>query len=125
MNEETQKTIWVFAGVFIAGMVIGGMIGFSSGVGFNEPKTEIMEYEETEINLNYLNERFNRLETAVINTSTDKCLVLGGVYPVDVNGMPSLYEWDYLVDANKNAFMRVPMWPCLFFPPNQQGERNK
>ncbi len=63
---------------------------------------------------NKLNQRFDRVEKGIINASQDRCDILGGVFPVDTNGMPVIYSTDYLVDENTSTFRRISYWPCFF-----------
>lgn len=107
----TEK--WGMAAMFLLGILLGLVI--ASAFFNNQVKIEAENSLALEVDTNYLDTRFDRIEAGILNASQDKCALLGGKYPIDANG-PTIYQFDFLVDENTNTFQRVPMWPCLFFP---------
>lgn len=62
---------------------------------------------------NYFEERFNRLETGIVNSSQDNCSLVGGLFPLDQNSFPVFYSMDLVVDANRGLKQEVTFWPCV------------
>lgn len=101
----------LFSGL-LAVIIVGLVFSFS-------PEKQV-ESTEQGFDQNYFDNRFDRLELGVLSSSQDKCSLLGGVFPVDVNSSPMIYEFDFPLDQNAGTFQRLVMWPCLFFPKSLQ-----
>lgn len=87
----------------------------------SQPKVEIVEYKELEIDLNYfektLESKLRPIREAIIVSSADLCASNGGLWLFNPDGNIGRIDYDLLVDENKNLFQRVPASLCIW-PPN-------
>jgi len=98
--------------LFGIGLVFGMVLGF--GI-FSGNETFIIE--EPEVvgpDLNYLNQRFDKLEVGIQNSSIDFCLKNNGFYLADTNNNLVVRTLDIPIDQNAGIFRKVNTITCIF-----------
>lgn len=98
----------------LAFIVIGILLTVLIIITVNSKVDTVQQPEVVGTDLDYLNERFDKLEVGIQNSSIDFCLKNNGLYLTDANNNLIVTSVDVPVDQNAGLFRKFNTITCIF-----------